>query len=322
MKYRATRIVGGGGYHLPRSSFSLRSLCFILAFVPLLFGCQPDDSMTIAFLGDISLGRDVTPGLESFAYLQDDLTNADIVLANLESPLGSGIDESSPGYNLCAPGEYATLLAEWGIDLLSLANNHVNDCFPKGIPVTRSLLGTAGLTGLGSEAYQVKIEDINVTFFAFDDISSEMDMEAATTAISAASNRSFVIVSMHWGTEYHGAPSQRQEYLAGILAEAGAGILWGHHPHVLQSVEWIETSSGGTLVLYSLGNALFDQGGLADTRQSALLLVNLDGGRVRSVEAVPFEINVPLSILKSPSTKANEEILLRLAIPNDLIPNR
>ena len=104
--------------------------------------------------------------------------------------------------------------------------------------------------------------------------------------------------------------------------EAGARSASAHLPPVRHSVIWIETLLGDTLVLYSLGNALFDQGGLADTRQSALLLVNLDGGRVRSVKAVPFEINVPLSILKSPSTKANEEILLRLAIPNDLIPNR
>ena len=64
----------------------------------------------------------------------------------------------------------------------------------------------------------------------------------------------------------------RQKELAGQFAKAGATLVVGTHPHVLQPAEWIEGSNGRMLVFYSLGNALFDQGGLDDTRQSALVL--------------------------------------------------
>jgi poly-gamma-glutamate synthesis protein (capsule biosynthesis protein) len=309
----------------PPRSFHVLPAAYLSILVIILFitGCQANPSLTIAFLGDISLGRDVTPGLDSFAYLQDPLSTADLVLANLESPFGNGTDSTTASYNLCASGERAALLAEWGMDLLSLANNHAHDCSPTGIVETQSSLRTEGLIGLTSEPYQINIKGMDVTFFAFDDISDELDMDAATTAITAAySYNSLVVVSVHWGMEYQGAPSERQKNLARDLAEAGADIIWGHHPHVLQPVEWIETTRGNTIVLYSLGNALFDQGGLEDTRQSALLLVNLNGGKVKTLEAVPFEIDVPLSILKAPSTDSHEVILFHLAIPGDLIPSR
>jgi poly-gamma-glutamate capsule biosynthesis protein CapA/YwtB (metallophosphatase superfamily) len=318
------KTVGGENSHPPRSIFVSTTICLsILVIIVFLFGCQANPSVTIGFLGDISLGRDVTPSLDSFAYLQDHLSTADIVLANLESPLSNGDTGSKTGYNLCSSGQRAPLLAEWGMDLLSLANNHFNDCSPTGISETQSFLSKVGVIGLTSELYQINEKGIELSFFAFDDVSSEIDMEAATTAITTASSHdSFVVVSMHWGMEYQGAPSDRQQNLAVLLADAGADLIWGHHPHVLQQVEWIETSRGKTLVLYSLGNALFDQGGLEDTRQSALLLVNLDSGRVKSVEAVPFEIDVPLSKTKAPSTDSLEEILFRLAIPGDLMPSR
>jgi poly-gamma-glutamate synthesis protein (capsule biosynthesis protein) len=130
-----------------------------------------------------------------------------------------------------------------------------------------------------------------------------------------------VIVSVHWGAEYQVAPTDRQEALARQFAEAGADLVWGHHPHVLQRAEWIQPSAGSepaggsTLVLYSLGNALFDQGGLDDTRQSALILVTLEADGVTDVEAIPFEIDVVHSLIIEPDAETAEEILGRLHIP-------
>ena len=307
------------GLYLP----SYKVLLLVLVLIPFLTSCQANTALTLAFLGDINLGRDVTAGIDSFAYLENQLSKADLVVANLESPLGEKPGAITTGYNLCTSEDNAVLLETWDIDLLSLENNHTMDCSPAGIGATQSILNAVGLGGLTSQPYQVEIKGTDITFFAFDDIFAEMNMESAVDSITMArTNNTLVVVSMHWGMEYQGAPSDRQKYLARVLAEAGANIIWGHHPHVLQTVEWLKTSQGQSLVLYSLGNALFDQAGLDDTRQSALLLVRLEGGSILSVEAIPFENDVPSSTLKSPSENSSEEILLRLAIPDSIIPTK
>ncbi len=104
-----------------------------------------------------------------------------------------------------------------------------------------------------------------------------------------------MIVSIHWGLEYQAGAARFQRELADQLAEAGAVLIWGHHPHVLQPAAWVDDSK--TLVLYSLGNALFDQYGLAYTRQSALALVTLSPEGVTDFRAIPFLIDVPDSCL-------------------------
>ena len=316
--------VGGEEVLRPRSFHAtFKVLLLVLVVIPLLTSCQANTSLTLALLGDLNLGRDVKAGIDSFAYLEDHLSKADLVVANLESPLGEKPGATTMGYNLCTSEDNAVLLETWGIDLLALANNHSMDCSPEGIGATQSILSAVGLVGLTSHPYQVEIKGTDITFFAFDDISAEMDLESAVESINVAhTSESLVVVSMHWGMEYQGAPSDRQKYLARVLAEAGADIIWGHHPHVLQKMEWLKTSRGHSLVLYSLGNALFDQGGLDDTRQSALLLVKLEGGIIMTVEAIPFEINVPSSTLESPSENSSEEILSRLAIPDGIITNK
>ncbi len=73
------------------------------------------------------------------------------------------------------------------------------------------------------------------------------------------------------------------------LADAGAALIWGHHPHVLQPAEWIR--NGRALVLYSLGNALFDQYGLDNTRRSALVLVTFDSYGAEEFKVIPFLID-------------------------------
>jgi poly-gamma-glutamate synthesis protein (capsule biosynthesis protein) len=277
--------------------------------------CQPTRTVTLALLGDINLGRAVNPTLDSFAFLSSSLSTADLALANLESPLGEAPESDLTGYNLCAPAEHASLLAGWGLDLLALANNHADDCNQDGITATQSALAAAGLTGLSPQPVRLEVNGLRLTFFAFDDISAPLDAEAAAEAIRIArAEGSLVIVSVHWGAEYQGAPTTRQEAVATLFAEAGAHLIWGHHPHVLQPAAWLDASPGRSLVLYSLGNALFDMGGLDDTRQSALVLVTLDADGVRTVEAVPFVIDPPHSRLLEPDAETAEKILARMGL--------
>ncbi len=161
-----------------------------------------------------------------------------------------------------------------------------------------------------------EVNGVQLAFLAFDDISSPLDENAAVQAIrSARLNSALVIVSVHWGAEYQGGASDRQKFLAQEFAKAGAALIWGHHPHVLQPAEWIETAHSKTFVLYSLGNALFDQGGLEDTRRSALVVVTLNADGVTGVRAVPFEIDILNSRVVQPDAETAEQIQESLDIP-------
>jgi poly-gamma-glutamate synthesis protein (capsule biosynthesis protein) len=119
---------------------------------------------------------------------------------------------------------------------------------------------------------------------AFDDSVAPLDVAAAAEAVAAAAEQAApVVVSVHWGGEYQAAPGPRQRALAEALVAAGADVIVGHGPHVLQRVEWI----GESLVAYSLGNFLFDQPYPADCRQGAILRITMQGRRIVAVAAAP-----------------------------------
>jgi poly-gamma-glutamate capsule biosynthesis protein CapA/YwtB (metallophosphatase superfamily) len=290
--------VDGGRSCRPRSIVHRLTLSLLLV---LLSGCQagnrPAPSVTLALLGDVMLGRDVHPSAQTFAYLEPFLKSADLALANLESPLTNALPETESAYQLCAAPENARYLAGAGFDLLSLANNHRFDCGEKGLAETQSTLTEAGLgfIGSGPEPVYREINGIRLAFLAFD-ATSGFDPETAIKAVrSVRESGAIIVVSLHWGMEYQSGATSEQKQIAARLAEAGAALIWGQHPHVLQRAEWANNHK--TLVLYSLGNALFDQGGLASTRQSALALVTLDKSGVTEMHAIPFVIDVPGSRL-------------------------
>jgi poly-gamma-glutamate synthesis protein (capsule biosynthesis protein) len=237
------------------------------------------------------LGRAVHPSAETFNYLEPFLASADLALANLESPLTNSPIETESPYALCAPPENVKYLAGAGFDLLALSNNHSLDCGPKGLAETQSTLTNAGLGFIGPDPEPVYrlINGIRLAFLAFD-ATGGFDIETAAQAVrSARKAGDIVVVSIHWGAEYQAGASSGQKQIAGQLAEAGAALIWGHHPHVLQPAEWIR--DGKTLVLNSLGNALFDQYGLENTRRSALVLVRLGEGGVQELQVIPFLID-------------------------------
>ena len=285
--------------------------------------------VTLALLGDISLARGVQPDADSFSALAAQLNSADLALANLESPLdpkGTPEEQANPAssYNLCAPAENAEMLKAWGLDLLSLANNHALDCSPDGLTQTMAAIEGQNLIGIRSPnidgaiggPYYRKVNGLSLAFLAFDDVTQPIDIEAAAAMVRTAKEQgSLVIVSVHWGAEYQPSPSPRQKEIGQALAQAGAALIWGHHPHVLQPSEWIETDNGSTLAFYSLGNALFDQYGLADTSRSALLLVKLDAHGIVDVQVVRFVIAAVNSRVIPADLSTEQKILQRLNLP-------
>ena len=267
------------------------------------------------------VGRAVDPQPASLSYLTPELKGADLSLANLESPLGLVNAIGIPldhDYNLCAASARAGLLTAWGVDMLSLTNNHRFDCGPAGTIATIQALTALGLTPVGPDPQPIyrEIKGLKLAFLAFDDILAPIDLAAAVRAIrSARSTGALVVFSVHWGLEYQQGATARQKALARQFADAGAALVVGTHPHVLQPSEWIRSAHGKTLVLYSLGNALFDQAGLPDTRQSALVVVTLAASGVQSARAIPFVIDVLASHLIAPDAQTASQIHASLGLP-------
>jgi poly-gamma-glutamate synthesis protein (capsule biosynthesis protein) len=191
-----------------------------------------------------------------------------------------------------------------GFDVVSLANNHALDAGEAGLAETVATLDAVGIAGAVNQREGRLVSrvtphpSIRYYLFAFDDSTVPLDVEiAARSVAAAAAEAGLVIVSVHWGGEYQAAPSPRQQLVAQAFARAGADLVIGHGPHVLQRVEWM----GKTLVAYSLGNLLFDQPYPLDCRQGVILRVArsvrggslafellptvAEGGRVRPANA-------------------------------------
>lgn len=251
-------------------------------------GGEPAAPITLAFVGDVMLGRGVTHDLAgkwtmAFADVQGWLADADVAFANLESPLTTA-PQLAAGYDLRAPPQAVAALRAGGFDVVSLANNHALDAGQTGLEETLAALHAAGIEAVLPQRELVRP---HYRLLAFDDSIEPLDIQASAAAVEAAARQAeWVIVSVHWGGEYQAAPSARQQALAQAWARAGADIIIGHGPHVLQRIEWIDK----TLVAYSLGNFLFDQLYPLDCRQGVILRVTVRGQRIIRVEAVPTVI--------------------------------
>lgn len=271
-----------------------------LATALLLFAaCVPKEAPTTILLGgDVMLTREgnpVSPSTQPFGRLRKTIRGSCYFFINLESPLGS--PEGSIGdMNLCAPDTYAETLSAGGVDLASLANNHRDDCEQGGDDHTAEVLLDIGITPVMLDASPVILEtaDGTLAVIAVDDVSAPLDEESLLAQIARAETLAdLTIVSIHWGNEYQAGPDERQTRLARTMADAGADVIWGHHPHVLQRMEWIQRDGQQpTLVIYSLGNFFADQWMLLDALRSALVKLTLDQGELTAIEFVPVMIDL------------------------------
>jgi poly-gamma-glutamate synthesis protein (capsule biosynthesis protein) len=283
-----------------KSNAALAALTLLATALAIVLLPPGDNTLTLALTGDVMLGRSVAQARdeggweEALATLAPYVGVADLAFANLESPL-TDAPLAGAGYDLRGPQEAVLALQSAGFDLVSLANNHALDAGASGLRDTQQALQAAGIdaVGPGVEVLLRRIDGLTLAWLAFDDVLRPLDVEQASGYVASARGRGDVlIVSIHWGVEYQGFPSARQRMLAETLAAAGADLIVGHHAHVLQPVEWIWGEGRGrpTLVIFGLGNALFDQGAPRETRQGVTLLVEIGAAGVRDVQAVPHAI--------------------------------
>lgn len=260
----------------------------------------PDDGPpgSIVFVGDIMLARDVERTLYSlgpahlFAGLGD-LFAAGAVVGNFEASVPEA-HQPTPNFEFkfSVAAGHLQLLADAGLTHLSLANNHALDHGASGYRNTVRELSGRGLAAFGhpssvsggSVAY-VEMGDERVALIALN-ATFGYPAEAVWKAVveEAAAETDFQIVYIHWGEEYELIHDAAQEIFAKSLIEAGADLIVGHHPHVVQDV-W---RYGGAVVFYSLGNLIFDQYWNDEVRTGLAIELLREEGK-RSLRLVPVE---------------------------------
>lgn len=271
-------------------------------------------SVEIIAVGDILLTRGVEKRIEKFglAYpferVSPLLKKADLVFGNLENPITDKCDESAKNISFQAKPEYSKILPASGLDILSLANNHTLDCGEIGLAETKRNLKNQKIRFVGGGENQnlliIEIKKIKIAFIGFTAVSpifpeanSPLISSAAPENIkkiteSARQQSDIVIASFHWGTEYVSRPNKEQINLAKIAVEAGADVVLGHHPHVLQGFQVVNSPNRKSLIAYSLGNFVFDSPTklIKDTAESVILKIRVSQKGLESAEIVPVTI--------------------------------
>ena len=236
--------------------------------------------LLLSAVGDLSFQGEHAdrPSMDVFAPVVPIFRKSDIALANLENPLFSG---GTPVRGKCtlrgSPG-WAEVLRDAGINLVTLANNHIMDYGEEGLFSTTRSLEASGIAYVGAgrnkeeacKAMLFELKEGRVAFLARSSVvvssacySTETRPGAAFFDVEETRDRvkrckeeaDIVVLLIHWGLEEYLYPSMEQRSLAAKLIDAGADLILGHHPHVLQGMERISNRP----VIYSLGNFLFDE---------------------------------------------------------------
>lgn len=219
----------------------------------------------------------------TYALVADRIEKADIAFINQETVMaGDGYELSYyPMFN--SPQDVGYDLQELGFDVVGIANNHMLDKGAKGLEKTiafwKNMEGVLLIGGYDSrEDYDtvrvLEKNGIKIAFLAYTYGTNGLTKAASspvvipyineddiTRQVAAAKNAAdAVIVSVHWGDEGSFKPNDAQKRTAQLFADCGVTAIIGHHPHVIQPVEWITGKNGNkTLCVYSLGNFAAEQ---------------------------------------------------------------
>ena len=278
---------------------------------PTVTTVAPQRRWTLLAGGDVLLDRTEPEGIDPFAKVQPNLMSANVAIVNLEMAITERGEPYDKEYVFRAPGSAALTLAGAGVDVVSLGNNHVFDFGRDGLEDTISVLDEVGILrpGAGSnnaEAYAPRIltldNGVRVAFVSGTAVvpggfaagaerAGVADAKWATPRVlaavrAAASGNDVVVVSLHWGVEREPCPTEEQRTLAQQVVEAGADLILGHHPHVLQPIETFDR----TLIAYSLGNFVWHPR-YGMTGDTGVLEVIFDGSRVEGYRFHPHVLD-------------------------------
>ena len=295
-------------------SISKIKLTQILSFLFIInFNIATASSITIAAAGDIMLGSWITDVIENFGYeypfqnVDSILNDADIVFANLEAPFGTNGEAFPKTYDFQVPPDLVNVLNAGKINLVSIANNHIMDFGAESLTETINLLNKNNIwfAGAGLNLSQARapavfqIKEKRIAFLAYSLTFPQEFWANDSSAGSCFPSHTFVyedikkirsendllIISCHWGEELRNTPKEYQIELAHKMIDAGADLLLGHHPHVIQGLELYKNK----LIAYSLGNFIFGSYSKMAT-ESYILKICLDDGELKSCQVFPINV--------------------------------
>ncbi|HOQ17129.1 MAG TPA: CapA family protein [Defluviitaleaceae bacterium] len=247
---------------------------------------EEPQKIVIAFMGDVMMDSYIGDYIRDRGvdYPWEDVASitqaADLAVINLETSVSTrGSTKKPEGYGFRSHPDSLQGLVNSGIDLVSLANNHSLDFGEEAFNDTLDYLDQYGIAYVGggknkNEAEQLKIIEkngIQLGFLAFTSVipwsSWEATEDKAGTAVykeeykerllqnieNASKECDILTIIPHWGVEYAQVPSEWQRELAHEMIDAGADIIVGHHPHVLQGIEFYKEKP----IFYSVGNFIF-----------------------------------------------------------------
>jgi poly-gamma-glutamate capsule biosynthesis protein CapA/YwtB (metallophosphatase superfamily) len=272
--------------------------------------------VTLAFTGDLMFGRTVNSHMLAtapkdpypFTYTADFLRRFDLTIGNLEcviSKLGAPVPKP---YVFRGDARVYDRLLTAGFDLVSVANNHSGDYGKAAFLDEFLTLPTHGLTPIGGGHNKQQahtpifktVRGTTIAFLAYDEIDPYSFAATDTTPghawlneddlrhdlAHARQSADFVITFVHWGIEYFTGLTAHQRYLAQVAIDSGADLVVGAHPHVIEPYEFYK----GKLIVYSLGNFVFDNMYEEVVRRGSILTLTIQKNKLLDWKLVPTRI--------------------------------
>jgi len=313
------------------SSFN-RAVFFVFVLVIFYTVNLKADSLTVLMAGDVMLGSWGIEEIEKngldypIKNLHSEFLNADVNMCNLEAPFTTSDDKfPDKTYTFKVPVNYVALLKNLNIHYVTLANNHIMDYGQSGLEETIKILNKNGIhfSGAGiteTQALAPSIFNINENkigviaagaifpkeFWATDTTAGVFFpwKEKLIAALKEARPKvDYLFVTFHWGAEKRETPKKYQNGLARLCINHGADLVWGHHPHVVQGIEFYK----GKPVVYSLGNFIFAS--FSQTANGMVAKAVFDEGKLLKLQILPLNVNNNIGNPLQPSfLKADKKI--------------
>jgi len=286
------------------------------------FRSHSDLDFSASFVGDIMMGRNVQNaagfyGYDSFfKYVSGFFAECDLVAGNFEHPIlekGQKYDINKTNIALSADKGCLPAIKNAGFNLLTLANNHMMDYGERALQSTVECLNQAEIPYVGggmsleeatklnimeTKRTKLKVATVGISaslpigsfrFSATDKFPGVLSINTPDyikTIEKAAEVADLVIVLAHWGDEYTTMLTKTQNRIGKELIDAGADIVIGSHPHVIQPIEFYKDG----IIFYSLGNFIMDQG-WNRTKDSCIVRFALSTHGEKVFEVIPLRIN-------------------------------
>jgi poly-gamma-glutamate capsule biosynthesis protein CapA/YwtB (metallophosphatase superfamily) len=229
-------------------------------------------TITISAAGDCTLGVDENADESTnFAAMYEEQGYAgyffenvksvfeedDLTIVNLEGTLTTATEREDKTFAFKGDPSYVEILTEGSVEAVNLANNHSHDYGTQSYEDTISNVEAAGITSFGYDRTAIQeVNGVKVGLVGIYELADGIDCkDDLLTNIKKVQSEGadIVIVSFHWGTEKEYTPNDVQKELAHAAVDAGADLVLGHHPHVLEGIE----EYNGKNIVYSLGNFCF-----------------------------------------------------------------